>query len=239
MDRFTRTKMLLGSVAMKKLENANILLVGIGGVGSYAAETLVRTGVGNITLMDHDFITHSNINRQLHALENTVGQPKVMAMRNRLLSINPRANILADQRFYTAEIGEKIISENYHFVIDAVDDVAAKIDIIYRCKANTIPIISSMGAGNKINPMSLTIADISKTNTCRLARVIRKELRKRNICRDVPVVFSPEAPAGYIEEGLEQSFSNKGCLVGSVVFVPAVAGIYLAHYVITKLLTQE
>lgn len=235
MDRFSRSEILLGSKAAEKLKHKKILVIGIGGVGSYTAESLARTGVGNLTIIDHDIIAKTNINRQLHALESTIGRLKVEVMKERLQDINPQIYVTALQEFYTPEKGDQLLSNDYHFVVDAVDNVSAKIDIITRCMIKGIPIISSMGAGNKIDPLTFTIADISKTSGCPLARVVRQELRKKGITKGVPVVYSPDIPIKQIEKTREQLPPGKHSIPGSISFVTAVAGFYLAYYVVTSL----
>ncbi|MEW6621730.1 MAG: tRNA threonylcarbamoyladenosine dehydratase [Bacillota bacterium] len=236
MHRFSRTEMLLGSDSLQDINKKRVMVIGIGGVGSHAAEALARTGVGHLTIMDHDVVAITNINRQIHALDNTIGQPKVKVMKERILQINPKAEVVALQEFYSIEKDVQIVNTSYDYIIDAVDNVSAKIDIIHRCIANNIPIISSMGAGNRLNPLTLTIADISETRGCPLARVVRKELRNLGITRGVPVVFSPDIPIEPKFESKEPPPPGKNKIPGSVSFVPAVAGFYLAYYVIQSFL---
>lgn len=219
---------------MDEIKKKNVLVLGIGGVGSHAVEALARTGVGSIAMVDHDVIAVTNINRQLHSMESTIGRPKVEAMAERIKDINPDLQVKALQEFYTPDRGDYFITSDYDFVIDAVDNVSAKLDIITRCKRNGIPIISSMGAGNKISPLTLTIDDISETATCPLARVVRRELRKRGIVDGVPVVYSPDSPVQLKQETAERVPPGKNSIPGSISFVPAVAGFYLAYYVIAK-----
>lgn len=232
MERFARTEMLLGTETVQKLAEKNVIVFGIGGVGSHAVESLARTGIGNLTIVDHDTVAETNINRQLIALESTIGRPKVEVMKERVLDINPNININALQEFYSPDRGEYFINPSYDFVIDAVDNVSAKIDIIYRCKKADIPVISSMGAGNRINPQTLVVADISETSTCPLARVVRRELRKRGVETGVLVVYSPEAPVEIVAKPQEELAPGKNSIPGSISFVPAVAGYYLAYYVV-------
>ncbi len=231
--RFTRTEMLLGTKAMLEIKHKKVLVLGIGGVGTHAVEALARTGIGSLTLVDHDVIAITNINRQLHSMESTIGRPKVEVMQERVLDINPQIKVKALKEFYTPDRGDYFITSDYDFVIDAVDNVSAKLDIITRCKTNGIPIISSMGAGNKINPLTLTIDDISETKACPLARVVRRELRKRGISEGIPVVYSPDVPLSVLQETTENIPPGKNSIPGSISFVPAVAGFYLAYYVIS------
>ncbi|KUO50624.1 MAG: thiamine biosynthesis protein ThiF [Desulfitibacter sp. BRH_c19] len=231
--RFSRTEMLLGQKAMSEIKKKKVLVLGIGGVGTHAVEALARTGIGSLTLVDHDLIAVTNINRQLHSLESTVGRAKVEVMQERVKDINPVIDVKALQEFYSPDRGDYFLTTDYDFVIDAVDNVSAKLDIITRCKTKNIPIISSMGAGNKINPLTLTIDDISKTTACPLARVVRRELRKKGISNGVPVVYSPDTPLQVIQESTENIPPGKNSIPGSISFVPAVAGYYLAYYVIS------
>lgn len=232
--RFTRTEMLLGTKAMDEIKKKKVLVLGIGGVGSHAVEALARTGVGYIVMVDHDLIAVTNINRQLHSMDSTIGRPKVEAMAERIKDINPDIQVKALQEFYTPDRGDYFIINDFDFVIDAVDNVSAKLDIISRCKKNNIPIISSMGAGNKINPLTLTIDDISLTKACPLARVVRRELKKRGIINGVPVVYSPDSSLQVKQGTAEKVPPGKNSIPGSISFVPAVAGFYLAYYVIAK-----
>lgn len=232
--RFTRTEMLIGSKAMSEIKKKNVMVLGIGGVGTHAVESLARTGIGSITLVDHDVIAVTNINRQLHSLDSTVGRPKVEVMLERLKDINPEINVKALQDFYTPDRGDYFLTTDYDFIIDAVDNVSAKVDIITRCKSKNIPIISSMGAGNRINPLTLTIDDISKTKACPLARVVRRELRKKGISDGVPVVYSPDSPLKVLKDTSENFPPGKKSIPGSISFVPAVAGYYLAYYVVAS-----
>ncbi len=171
-NRFIRTELLLGKEGMIKLKNSTVAVFGIGGVGSFACEALVRSGLGKIILVDYDIIDISNINRQIHATSSTVGLPKVEVMKKRLLEINPELDIEVYQEKYNDETREKLISTDYDYVIDAIDMITSKIDLITTCKEKNIPIISSMGAGNKLNPTLLEVGDIYSTHTCPLAKVM-------------------------------------------------------------------
>ncbi|MCF6462732.1 tRNA threonylcarbamoyladenosine dehydratase [Clostridium sp. Cult1] len=229
-SRFSRTELLLGEEGMKILKNARVAVFGIGGVGSFASEALVRAGLGRIIIVDYDIIDITNINRQIHATSKTVDLPKVEVMKDRLLEINPSLDIIAIRDVYKDENKDRLLSQDYDYVIDAIDMVSAKINLIENCKRLNIPIISCMGAGNKLNPTMLQVGDIYKTNTCPLAKVMRNELRKRNI-KNLKVVWSTEKP---IKVNLEKEGTRKA-VPGSVSFVPSVAGLILASEVVKDL----
>jgi tRNA A37 threonylcarbamoyladenosine dehydratase len=229
-NRFIRTELLLGKEGMIKLKNSTVAVFGIGGVGSFACEALVRSGLGKIILVDYDIIDISNINRQIHATSSTVGLPKVEVMKKRLLEINPELDIEVYQEKYNDETREKLISTDYDYVIDAIDMITSKIDLITTCKEKNIPIISSMGAGNKLNPTLLEVGDIYSTHTCPLAKVMRRELKRRNI-KELKVVWSKEKPK---KVNLEKPGVRKA-VPGSVSFVPSVAGLILASEVVKEL----
>lgn len=218
-----RTEKLIGKKAIKKLEDAKIIIYGIGGVGSYTVEGLVRAGIGNLVLVDPDNISITNINRQIHSNIKTVGKSKIEVMKERILEINPKANV----EIYNPEKlefkEEDLIDDSFSYVIDAVDTVKTKINIIEKAKTIGIPVISAMGAGNKLEANKFEIADIYKTDVCPLARTMRKELRKRNI-KDVKVVYSKEEPV--IKERTPASIS----------YVPAVCGMIIAGEVIKDIL---
>ena len=203
---------------------------GIGGVGSFTSEALVRAGLGKIILIDYDIIDITNINRQIHATSKTVGLVKVEVMKERLLAINPELKIEIYREKYNEKNREKLISTAYDYVVDAIDMVTAKIDLITTCKEKNIPIISSMGAGNKLNPTLLEVGDIYSTHTCPLAKVMRRELKRRNI-KELKVVWSKEKP---IKVNLEKAGVRKA-VPGSVSFVPSVAGLILASEVVKDL----
>ncbi len=228
-EKFTRTECLLGENALKKLKNSKVLLFGIGGVGGYIAESLVRSGIGTIALVDNDVVSKSNINRQIVALNSTLGKKKTEVMKERLADINPDCNIYCYNLFFTPETKEIDFGE-FDYVIDAIDTVTSKIEIIKRCKEKDIPVISSMGTGNKLLPHMLEITDISKTTICPLARVMRKELSKRNI-KNVKAICSKEQPYNVIAD--EQNGRHSP---GSAIFVPATAGIMIASEVIKDLI---
>lgn len=227
---FSRTELLLGHDAVEKLSRSNILLFGVGGVGGYAAEALVRSGVGAITLVDPDKVSVSNINRQIIALHSTVGRYKTEIMAERAKDINPAVEVTELPIFYSKENADEIDFSKYDFIIDAIDTVSSKLMIIEKATALGIPIISSMGAGGKLDPSRFCVTDIYKTSVCPLARVMRIELKKRGI-KKLPVVFSDEAP---IKSGVTDPDSGKP-VPASCAFVPSAAGLVLAGYVIRTL----
>ncbi len=229
-NRFIRTELLLGKEGMEKLRRSTVAVFGIGGVGSFTCEALVRSGLGKIILIDYDIIDISNINRQIHATSKTVGLAKVEVMKERLLDINPELKVVTYKEKYNEETKEKLISTDYDYVVDAIDMVTSKIDLIATCKEKNIPIISSMGAGNKLNPTLLQVGDIYSTHTCPLAKVMRRELKKKNI-KELKVVWSRENP---MKVNLERDEIRKA-VPGSVAFVPSVAGLILASEVIKDL----
>ena len=227
-DRFSRTEMLIGTDGLEKLRNAKVAVFGIGGVGSYVCEGLARGGVGNFILIDFDKVDESNINRQIIAMENTIGKYKVDLMKERILQINPDAKVEAYREFFTNSKSD-IITEDLSYVVDCVDTVMAKISIICRCDELDVPVISAMGAGNKLDPTMFEVADIFETSVCPLARIIRKDLKKRNI-KKLKVVYSKENPID--TNDCEINLNRKDKVKGSVSFVPSVAGLILAGEVI-------
>ena len=230
---FSRTEMLLGSEAMKDLAKKRVAIFGVGGVGGYVAEALGRTGIGSLDLFDNDTVSLSNINRQIIALHSTVGMPKVSVMKNRLLDINPQIIVQANALFYSKETADSVDLSVYDYVVDAIDTVSAKIELIERCSVLNIPLISSMGAGNKINPFAFEVTDIYKTSVCPLARVMRYELKKRNI-PSLKVVYSKEKPLP-VSVSSEESQTKKR-FPGSIAFVPSVVGLLIASEVVKDLL---
>jgi tRNA A37 threonylcarbamoyladenosine dehydratase len=247
LNAFSRTGMLLGTAAMEKLASSRVAVFGIGGVGSYAVEALVRAGVGKLTLVDDDYICLTNLNRQIHATTQTIGRVKVEVMRDRVLEINPVAEVKIVQAFYLPENAESFFCEPFDYVVDAIDTVTAKIDLIMRCQEKKIPVVSCMGAGNKLDPTRFEVADIFKTSVCPLAKVMRHELRARGV-ESLKVVYSREKPllpqdelgeGGSGDEGSvgepKQKTSTRRSIPGSVSFVPAVAGLILAGEVIKGL----
>lgn len=236
MNQFIRSELLLGKENINKLKNFRIAIFGLGGVGSYVLEGLTRIGIGNFVLVDADVIELSNLNRQIIATHQTIGMDKVEAARNRVLSINPMANISAHKIFYLGNNDCNII-DNCDYVIDAIDTVSAKLSLAETCFQKNIPLISSMGTGNKLDPTKLQVSDIFKTSVCPLARVMRRELKKRNI-PSLKVVYSTEEPLSPIKqsEDLNPPLTRKKQTPGSVSFVPSVAGLIIAGEVVKDLL---
>ncbi len=245
LHRFSRTELLIGSEGLGKLNNSKVAVFGIGGVGSYAVEALARAGIGHLVLVDYDDVCLTNINRQLHALQSTVGQPKVELMKERVLQINPDAEVQAFKEFYTPEKGDRLLTDDLDYIVDAVDNVTGKLDLIKRAKDKDIRIVSAMGAGNKIDPTAFEVADISETSVCPLARVVRRELKKAGISRGVKVVYSREQPLAVKEiEGsckrhcicgnkeAVYNCANRRQIPGSISFVPPVMGLILAGVVV-------
>ena len=229
---FERQSLIIGREATEILHKKKVALFGVGGVGSYAAEALIRCGVGSIEIIDSDMVSKSNINRQLCALTSTVGRPKVEVVAERLKDINPDVTVSARREFFLPENADDFDFSSYDFVIDAIDTVSAKIEIAMRCDRYGIPMISSMGTGNKLDPTALEITDIAKTQGCPLARVMRRELKKRGI-EHLSVVYSKEEPIKPCGERLNDGGKP---LVGSVAFVPSVAGLLAASYAVKELI---
>lgn len=227
-EAFRRTEALLGSAGMRKLQESTIAVIGLGGVGSYAAEAMARSGVGTMVLVDHDRIEASNINRQLSALHSTLGQYKTDVVAARLSDINPTLQIVKHNRTYDSQSSEEILSARLDYVIDAIDSLPDKVHLIKSCLAQNIPLISSMGAARRLNPLMLKVADIKDSSVCPLARRLRRELHKDNIYTGFKVVFSVETPLKPAEGAAEE--------LGSIVTVPACAGMLLASVVINDLL---
>lgn len=233
----SRTEYLLGRAGTERLAAAYVCVFGVGGVGGYVCEALVRAGVGHITIVDGDIVVSSNINRQVIAHTGTVGRPKVEVMRERLLAINPDCNIIAHQLFYLPENADVIDISAFDYIADAVDTVSAKIEIICRASAAGVPVISSMGAGNKLYPERFRISDIYSTSVCPLARVMRHELKLRGI-RCLPVVWSDEPPREYAEKPraeIREDGSRGKTPPGSISFVPSTAGLIMAGKIIRDL----
>lgn len=248
---FSREELLIGKEALERLQNSKVAVFGIGGVGAYAVEGLVRGGIGRFVLIDDDTICLTNINRQLHATTKTIGRPKVEVMKERILEINPTAEVITHQCFYLPGSADELIKDDYDYIIDAMDTVTAKIDLIVNAKARNIPIISCMGAGNKLDPTKFRVTDIYKTSVCPLARVMRHELRARGI-KSLKVVYSEEESLTPIET--EDSSCAKGCICpkgsvitctkrrsipGSISFVPSVAGLIAAGEVIKDIIKNS
>ena len=238
MERFCRTELVLGHEAMERLKNASVAVFGIGGVGSYAAEALARSGIGRLMLVDDDTVAESNINRQLIALASTVGRQKAIVMRDRALDINPNIKIDARPVRFDETTAEQFDFSGYDYILDAIVSVNSKILLIERAKAAGVPIICSMGTGNKLHPECFCIDDISKTTVCPLARVMRRELKKRGI-EGVKVLYSKEPAIAPKEESDEELLPGKHRITGSVAFVPSVAGLMLAGEVIRHIAGAE
>lgn len=232
-EQFIRTQMLLGTQAVERLQNSHAAVLGLGGVGSWCAEALCRSGVGELTLIDQDTVSESNINRQCAALHSTVGMEKVQAAARRLRDIAPSCVLHPLFMRYEAETREDFFAVQYDYIVDAIDLVSCKLDLIETAQNRGIPIISALGTGNKRDAQQLRIADIAQTEGCPLARVVRKELRKRGILHH-KVVFSPE-PAQSAEEGDEAPPPGRRSIPASAMWVPAAAGLLLAQAVILEL----
>jgi len=226
LNAFSRTELLLGSSSMEKLKNAHVAVFGIGGVGGYTVEALARSGIGHFDLIDDDKVCLTNINRQIVATRKTVGQYKTEVMKQRILEINPEVKVELHQCFFLPETKAAFDFDKYTYVVDAVDTVTAKIQLIVQSKEMGVPVISCMGAGNKLDPTRFEVADIYETSVCPLAKVMRQELRKRNI-EQVKVVYSKEIPIKLKE----------GRIPGSVSFVPSVAGLIMAGEVVKDILS--
>ena len=248
--QFSRTQLLLGKEAMEHLARRRVAVFGIGGVGGYVCEALVRSGIGKFDLVDDDKVCLTNLNRQIIATRKTVGQYKAEVMRERMLEINPDADIRIHKCFFLPENANEFPFEEFDYVVDAIDTVTAKIELILRCQQNDIPIISAMGAGNKLDPGRLRVADIYQTSVCPLARVMRRELKKRGV-RKLKVVFSDEQPIRPIEDmsiscrthcicppGAKHKCTERRDIPGSTAFVPAVAGLLIAGEIVKDLSLQ-
>ena len=251
LNQFSRTELLIGKEGIEKLQKAKVAVFGIGGVGSFVVEGLVRAGVGNFVLIDDDKICLTNLNRQIIATRKTIGKYKVDVMKERILEINPKANVETYQEFFMPDSETKIINENLSYVVDCVDTVTAKIEIIEQCKKMNIPVISSMGTGNKLNPLEFEVTDIYKTSICPLAKVMRKELRKRNI-NSLKVIYSKEEPIKPDETlecscktncicppGTKRKCAERNQVPGSISFVPSVAGLMIAGEVVRDIINKE
>lgn len=244
--------MLIGKEGLKRLSQATVAVFGIGGVGSYTAEALARSGVGGFSLFDDDKVCLTNINRQLIATHKTIGKYKVDVMKDRILDINPKAKVETNQCFYSAENADEYDLSAYSYIVDAIDTVSAKLELIERAKKANVPIISCMGAGNKLDPTRFEIADIYKTSVCPLAKVMRRELRARGIDR-LKVLYSKEEAITPIDENTENSCKNncvcppdtkRKCTIrrqipGSIAFVPSVAGLIIAGEVIKDFIKKQ
>lgn len=227
MNFLSRTELLIGKEAIGKLKQSTVAIFGIGGVGSFTTEALARSGIGNLVLIDYDKINESNINRQIHATSKTIGLYKVDVMKERLKDINPKIKVQTYKKMYKEDTKEELISNNYDYVVDAIDMVPSKISLILNCIDRGIPIISSMGAGNKLDPTGFKVADIFETKMCPLARVIRNELKKHSI-KSLKVVYSTEKPI--------KTVTGYSDAIGSISFVPSAAGLILSSVVVRELI---
>jgi len=235
-EQFKRTELLIGSEGIRRLNESRVAIFGIGGVGGYVCEALIRSGISSFDIIDKDKIARSNINRQIIALHSTIGRPKVEIMKQRMLDINPLAKINTYETFFLPDNSFEFPFDEYDYVVDAVDTVTAKIELIMQCKNRNIPVISSMGAGNKLDASAFEVADIYKTSVCPLAKVMRRELRKRGV-KSLKVVYSKEEPikGAYFEEKEEIDKKGNGYAPGSVSFVPSVLGLIIAGEVVKDL----
>lgn len=235
-EMYSRSTLLIGEQGQKRLQMSRVAIAGIGGVGSFVAEGLARAGVGTLTLLDHDRIDVTNLNRQLHATRRTIGRLKVEAMRERIADIDPQIKLLTQTAFISPDNVDALLQEPYDYLVDAVDTVSAKIALIQWAKAHHVPIICSMGTANKLDNTKFVVTDISQTEVCPLARVLRHELRKRGITEGVQVVYAPSPvikPQGTltVEDGKRQ-------VVGSMSYVPGTAGLIIAGAVVQALLEK-
>ena len=250
LNQFSRTELLIGKEGIEKLQKSKVAIFGIGGVGSFVVEGLVRAGIGNFILVDADKVDITNLNRQIIATTKTIGKPKVEVEQERILEINPNANVKIIQEFFMPD-SKEILDDTVDYVVDAIDTVTAKIELVARANKLNIPIISSMGTGNKLDPTKLEVTDIYKTSICPLAKVMRKELRKREI-KSLKVVYSKEEPIK--PKGTEISSCKTGCICppvtvkkctaknqvpGSISFVPSVAGLIIAGEVVKDIIKER
>lgn len=249
LTQFSRTELLLGKDAMEKLSSSRVAVFGIGGVGGYACEALVRSGVGHFDLIDDDKVCLTNLNRQIIATRKTIGQYKTDVMKERILDINPDAEVRVYKCFFLPENADEFPFEEYDYIVDAVDTVTAKIELVMKAQEKNVPIISSMGAGNKLDGSMFRVADIYQTKVCPLAKVMRRELKKRGV-EKLKIVYSEEMPTRPIEDmaiscrtncicppGAEHKCTERRDIPGSVAFVPSVAGLIIAGEVIRDLCT--
>ena len=247
LNQFSRTELLIGKEALERLSKAHVAVFGIGGVGGYVVEALVRSGIGAYDLIDDDKVCLTNLNRQIIATRDTIGRHKVEVMRERILSINPDAEVTTHRCFYLPENARDFDFSSYDYVVDAVDTVTAKLEIMMRAKESNIPVISCMGVGNKLNPTQLEIADIYKTSVCPLAKVMRRELRKRGVDK-LKVLYSKEEPITPLDDsedtcrehcvcppGTTRKCTQRRAIPGSISFVPSAAGLIIASEVVKDL----
>ena len=250
-NQYSRTQLLLGAEAMEKLHNSRVAVFGIGGVGGYTVEALARSGVGALDLIDDDKVCLTNLNRQIIATRKTIGKYKTDVMKERILEINPKAEVTMHKCFFLPENAEEFPFEEYDYVVDAVDTVTAKIELVMKCKEKNVPIISSMGAGNKLDASAFKVADIYKTQMCPLAKVMRRELKKRHV-KKLKVVYSEEKPTRPIEDmaiscrnhcicppGAEHKCTERRDIPGSVAFVPSIVGLIIGGEVVKDLAAKQ
>ncbi|MDM8194811.1 tRNA threonylcarbamoyladenosine dehydratase [Massilimicrobiota timonensis] len=228
---FSRFELLVGEDNIQKLNQAHVIVFGVGGVGGYVVEALVRSGIGHITIVDNDVVSLSNLNRQIIATQETIGQKKVDVMKKRILSIHPECDVTTLDMFYLPETANQIDLSQYDYVVDAIDTITSKIELALRCDQK-IPLISSMGTGNKMNPALLQVSDIYKTSVCPLAKVMRRELKKRRV-KHLKVVYSQELP---MKPFASDEITHKRTIPGSTAFVPSSAGLLIASEVVKDLL---
>ncbi len=239
-EQFVRTRILLGDEAMEKLSNSRVAIFGVGGVGGYVCEALVRSGVIHFDLIDNDKVSITNINRQIIATTKTVGKYKTEVMKERMLDINPQVDVTVHNCFFLPENADEFSFEEYDYVVDAVDTVTAKIELVMKCNEKSVPIISSMGAGNKLDATAFKVEDIYKTKMCPLAKVMRHELKKRGI-KKLKVVYSEEKPIRPVINLTIESEDNtkRRDIPGSVAFVPSVAGLIIAGEIVKDIMKKE
>lgn len=250
LNRFSRTEILFGNEAMEKLAGSRVAVFGIGGVGGYTVEALARSGIGTIDIIDDDKVCLTNINRQIIATTKTIGKYKVDVAEERILDINPKCNVIKHRTFYMPDSADEFEFEKYDYIVDAIDTVTAKIDLVMKANQYKVPIISAMGAGNKTDPTAFEVADIYKTSVCPLARVMRYELKKRKI-RKLKVVYSKETPIKPIDDMASSCRTNCVCppgtarkctqrrdIPGSTSFVPSVVGLIIAGEVIKDIIKK-
>jgi len=251
--RFSRTEILVGPEGVEKLRQATVAVFGLGGVGGYAAEALCRAGVGRLVIVDFDDVCLTNINRQIIALNDTVGKSKALVMAERMRHINPDVDVVPYTDFYSAKNSDFLLAEKYDYVLDAIDHITSKLHLIQSCRERSLPIISSMGAASKVDPSLIRVADIADTHKCRLAKIIRKLLKKRGIEHGVKVVFSteefrePSLPESVCKEDCicpnkdEQAFScrHRRITLGSISYIPAIFGLTMAGVAVNDILARE
>ncbi|MEE0966861.1 MAG: tRNA threonylcarbamoyladenosine dehydratase [Bacilli bacterium] len=231
-NRFSRLEILIGYENFDRLVHSHVAVFGVGGVGGYVVESLVRSGIGEITVIDYDTVSLTNLNRQIIAIEETIGKKKVDVIEKRIMSINPECEVHTYDMLYLKETADSIDLTRFDYVVDAVDNISAKLELIERCQKLNIPIISCMGTGNKLDPSMLEITDIYKTSVCPLAKVMRRELKKRNIKKQ-KVLYSKEYPIKPLKSNEE---TNKREVVGSTSFVPSSAGLLIGSFVVRELI---